>query len=129
MMINKSTDITTTKHLDMYISYVTKEGVLKTHFLYLISLIICNLESITEVLVNIFKKKKILSKLVSFASNDASVILGKNKDIAAKLSRVCTYPLIINHYMAHRLTLAYKDMKKEVKFYGEVKFLVKKIYT
>ena len=78
---------------------------------------------------NIFKKKKILSKLVSFASNDASVILGKNKDIAAKLSRVCTYPLIINHYMAHRLTLAYKDMKKEVKFYGEVKFLVKKIYT
>ena len=129
VMIDESTDITTTKHLDVYVSYVTKEGVLKTCFLCLIPLISYNSESITEALVNIFKKKKILSKLVSFASDSASVMLGKNEGVAAKLSRVCTYSLIINHCVAHRLVLACKDAKKEVKFYGEVEFLVKKIYS
>ena len=99
MMINKSTDIIITKYLDMYISYVTKEGVLKTRFLYLIPLISYNSKSITEALVNIFKKKKILFKFVSFASDDASVILEKNEGVVIKLSRVCTYPLIVNHYI------------------------------
>ncbi len=129
VMIDKSTDITTTKHLDVYVSYVTKEGVLKTRFLCLIPLISCNSKSITEALVNIFKKKKILSKLVLFASDGVSVMLGKNKGVAAKLSRVYTYPLIVNYCVAHRLALVCKDTKKEVKFYGEVEFLVKKIYS
>jgi len=128
-MIDESTDITTTKHLDVYVSYVTKEGVLKTRFLCLIPLISCNSKSITEALVNIFKKKKILSKLVLFASDGVSVMLGKNKGVAAKLSRVYTYPLIVNYCVAHRLALVCKDTKKEVKFYGEVEFLVKKIYS
>jgi hypothetical protein len=129
VMIDESTDITTTKHLDVYVSYVTKKGILKTRFLCLIPLTNCNSESITKVLVDIFEKKKILSKLVAFASDGASVMLGKNEGVAAKLSRICTYPLIVNHCVAHRLALACKDAKKEVKFYGEVETLVKKIYN
>jgi hypothetical protein len=69
-----------------------------------------------------------LSKLVAFASDGVSVMLGMNECVTAKLSRICTYPLIVNHCVAHRLALACKDAKKEVKFYGEVEFLVKKIY-
>ncbi|CAB4432331.1 unnamed protein product [Rhizophagus irregularis] len=79
--------------------------------------------------INIFEKKKILSKLVAFVSDGASVMLGKNEGVAAKLSRLCTYPLIVNHCVAHRLALACKDAKKEVKFYSEVESLVKKIYN
>src|SRR5438034_4419349 len=85
VMIDESTDITTTKHLDIYVSYVTKEGISKTRFLSLVSLTGCNAENITNVLVNIFEKKKILSKLVAFASDGASVMLGKNEGVAAKL--------------------------------------------
>jgi len=128
-MIDESTDITTTKHLDIYVSYIAKEGIFKTRFLYLVSLTECDAESITQVLINIFKKKGILSKLTTFASDGASVMLGKNEGVAAKLSRVCTYPLIVNHCIAHRLALAYKDVKKKVNFYKEVESLVKKTYN
>src|SRR6266498_3054279 len=129
VMIDESINITITKHLDVYVSYVTKEGVLKTRFLCLIPLISYNSESITEALVNIFKKKKILSKLMSFVSDDASVILGKNEGVATKLSRVCTYPLIVNHCIAHRLALMCKDARKEIEFYKKAELLVKKIYS
>jgi hypothetical protein len=129
VMIDESTDITTTKHLDIYVSYVTKKGILKTRFLCLVPLTGCNAESITKVLVDIFEKKKILSKLVAFASDGASVMLGKNEGVAAKLSKICTYPLIVNHCVAHRLALACKDAKKEIKFYEEIESLVKKIYN
>ncbi|GBB84419.1 hypothetical protein RclHR1_01100011 [Rhizophagus clarus] len=79
IMINESTDITTTKYLDIYVSYITREGILKTHFLCIVFLTSCNAEDITKVLIDIFEKKKILPKLMAFASDSASVILGKNK--------------------------------------------------
>ncbi|RGB32702.1 hypothetical protein C1646_669939 [Rhizophagus diaphanus] len=65
----------------------------------------------------------------TFASNGASVMLEKNEGVAAKLSRICTYPLIINHCVIYRLALACKDAKKELKFYEEIKSLVRKIYN
>ncbi|CAB4487085.1 unnamed protein product [Rhizophagus irregularis] len=129
VMIDESTDITTTKHLDIYASYVTKKGILKTRFLCIVPLTSCNAEGITKVLVDIFEKRKILSKLVAFASDGASVMLGKNEGVAAKLSRICTYPLIVNHCVAHRLALACKDAKKELRFYEEIESLVRKIYN
>ena len=49
--------------------------------------------------------------------------------MAAKLSRICTYSLIVNHCVAHRLALACKDAKKKLRFYEEIKFLVRKIYN
>ncbi|PKB94366.1 hypothetical protein RhiirA5_438965 [Rhizophagus irregularis] len=63
IMIDESTDITITKHLDIYVSYVTKQGIFKTRFLCLLPL--------TE----------------SFSSDGASVMLGKNEGVAAKLSQ------------------------------------------
>jgi hypothetical protein len=108
VMIDESTDITTTKRLDVYVSYVAKQGIFKTRFL---SLSECDAESIINVIINIFSTKGILSKLVAFASDGASVMLGKNGGVAARLSRVCTYPLIINHCVAHRLALACKEKR------------------
>src|SRR6266498_4189031 len=58
VMINESIDIITTKHLDIYVSYVAKEEIFKTRFLCLVSLTECDAESITQVLINIFKKKE-----------------------------------------------------------------------
>ena len=55
-------------------------------------------------------------------------MLGKNGGVAARLSKVCTYPLIVNHCVAHRLALACKDARKEIEFYKEAELLVKKIY-
>ncbi|CAI2195806.1 4753_t:CDS:2 [Funneliformis geosporum] len=128
IMIDESTDIITTKHLDIYALYVAKNEIFKTHFLCLLPLTDCDAESITQVLINLFKKKGILSKLVAFVSDGASVILGKDEGVAAKLSRVCTYPLIVNHCVVHRLALACKDVGKEIEIYKEAELLVKKIY-
>ncbi len=57
MIINESIDIIITKYLDIYVSYVTKEKILKTCFLCLIHLTSFNAEGITKVLVSIFEKK------------------------------------------------------------------------
>ncbi|CAB4381130.1 unnamed protein product [Rhizophagus irregularis] len=88
IIIDESTDITITKHLDIYISYVTKQGIFKTHFLCLLPLTKCDAKSITNIIIDIFLKKGILSKLIAFASDRTSVMLGKNEGVAAKLSRV-----------------------------------------
>ncbi|GBB97288.1 hypothetical protein RclHR1_02960001 [Rhizophagus clarus] len=127
-MIDESTNITTTKYLDIYVSYITKQGIFKTRFLCLLPLTECDAKSITNVIIDIFKKEGILSKLVAFASDGASVMLGKNEGVAAKLSRVYTYPLIVNHCVTHRLVLAYKDARKEIEFYKGAELLIKKIY-
>jgi hypothetical protein len=75
IMIDESTNITVTKHLDIYVSYITKQGIFRIRFLYLLPLTECDAKSITNVIIDIFKKKGILSKLVAFASDGASVIL------------------------------------------------------
>jgi hypothetical protein len=97
--------------------------------LCIVPLTSCNAEGITKVLIDIFEKRKILPKLVAFASDGASVMLGKNEGVIAKLSRICTYPLIVNHCVAHKLALVCKNAKKELRFYGEIKSLVRKIYN
>jgi hypothetical protein len=61
MMIDKSTDIITIKHLNIYVSYVTKKGILKTRFLCFVPLTGCNAKNITKVLVDIFEKKRFCS--------------------------------------------------------------------
>ncbi|CAG8626262.1 1997_t:CDS:1, partial [Funneliformis caledonium] len=63
-----------------------------------------------------------------FASDDTSVMLGKNEGVVAKLFIICIYPLIINHCVVYRLTLACKDARKEIEFYNKAELLVKKIY-
>ncbi|CAI2192340.1 13756_t:CDS:2, partial [Funneliformis geosporum] len=108
IMIDESTDIITTKHLDVYALYIAKNRTFKTHFLCLLPLTDCDAET--------------------FASDGASVMLGKDEGVAVKLSRVCTYPLIVNHYVAYRLALACKDVRKEIEIYKEAELLVKKIY-
>ncbi|GBC50565.2 zinc finger protein 862-like [Rhizophagus irregularis DAOM 181602=DAOM 197198] len=104
----------------------TKRGIVKIHFLCLIPLTECDAESITCAIIDIFERKGVLSKLVVFASDGASVMLGKNEGVAAKLSRVCTYSLIVNHCVAHKLALACKDARKEIEFYKEAELLIKK---
>jgi hypothetical protein len=64
IMIDESTDITVTKHLDIYVSYVTKQGIFKTRFLCLLPLTECDAKSITNIIIDIFKKKEILSKFI-----------------------------------------------------------------
>ncbi len=66
---------------------------------------------------------------MAFVSDGTSVMLRKNEDVAARLSRICTYSLIVNHCIAYRLALACKDARKEIKFYKEAELLVKKIYS
>jgi hypothetical protein len=59
--------------------YIIKQETFKTYFLCLISLIKCNAKSITQILIDIFKKKEILLKLITFASDSALVMLKKMK--------------------------------------------------
>src|SRR3954471_22137198 len=63
IMIDESTDITTTKHLDIYVSYIAKQGIFNPHFLCLIPLTECDAESITHAIIDIFKKEEFYQNL------------------------------------------------------------------
>ncbi|CAI2198897.1 4996_t:CDS:2, partial [Funneliformis geosporum] len=70
-----------------------------------------------------------LSNAVAFGIMiEKKVLHRKDEGVVVKLSRVCTYPLIVNHCVAHRLALACKDARKEIEIYKEAELLVKKIY-
>jgi hypothetical protein len=57
VIIDESTDITTTKHLSVYVTYVTNIGIIQTKFLQLIELSCGDADTISSLLINLFEKK------------------------------------------------------------------------
>ncbi|CAG8806177.1 146_t:CDS:2, partial [Racocetra persica] len=76
IMIDKSSDITMKKHLEIYVIYSTASGNIITHFLQLLAPDKCDAETITTILVRLFQSYNVMDKLVAFASDGASVIIG-----------------------------------------------------
>ena len=56
-MINESTDIQVTKHLDIYVTYVMNNGEIKTRFLQLLQLPAGDAHTISSLLIDLFEKK------------------------------------------------------------------------
>ncbi|CAG8768622.1 6587_t:CDS:1, partial [Dentiscutata erythropus] len=66
-------------------------------------------------------------KLVAFALDGASVIIGAKNRVVQKLSKICPY-IVYNHCIAHHLALACKDSQKQLDYFIIAKATIKDIY-
>ena len=65
---------------------------------------------------------------MSFSSDGASVMLGRNNSIATKLTNKNPY-LFVSHCIAHRLALACNSAQKQVAFCKYIETLIKETYN
>lgn len=65
---------------------------------------------------------------MSFSSDGASVMLGRNNGVAAKLANKNPY-LFVSHCIAHRLALACNSAQKQVVFCKYIETLIKEAYN
>jgi hypothetical protein len=108
IMIDESTDVSTSKNLVMNARFVEK-GVVKTRFLELIPIDSGDADTITNCVKTFLEKNELpLTNLVGFASDGASVMTGSSNGVAVQLKRI--NPLLLDiHCAAHRLQLAIQD--------------------
>ncbi|GES75518.1 zinc finger protein 862-like [Rhizophagus clarus] len=108
IMVDESTDISCEPYLVIYIKYCL-HGKIKIHFLKLLQL------------------KSLTNKLMSFASDKASVMLGKSTGVASRIKErnEC---LFITHCIAHRLALACNTAEKKVDFCKHIEYIIKSTY-
>ena len=64
---------------------------------------------------------------MSFSSDGASMMLGRNNGVAAKLANKNPY-LFVSHCIAHRLALACNSAQKRVTFCKYIENLIKETY-
>ena len=69
----------------------------------------------------------IVKKICSFASDGASVMMGKNTGVATRIAQINPF-LYITHCIAHRLSLACGDAQEQVEFCKSVESVMKKVY-
>ncbi|CAG8521425.1 15960_t:CDS:1, partial [Racocetra persica] len=126
-MIDESTDIAMNKHIDIYVMYPNISRNVKTHFLQLLALDQSDATTITTKLIRLFQSYNIIDKLVAFASDGASVMIGCKNGIAQKLSQICLY-IVYNHCIAHCLALACKDSQKQIDYFNNTKTIIRDVY-
>ncbi|CAB4393669.1 unnamed protein product [Rhizophagus irregularis] len=126
IMIDESTDISCEPHLIIYVKYCW-HGNIKIHFLKLLQLNGKDSKSIFELVISLFDEKvvflRLTDKLMLFASDDASVMLGKLTGVAARIKErnKC---LFITYCIAHRLALTSKEqiLYENTKKYWNIQF-------
>src|SRR5581483_283924 len=72
--------------------------------------------------------KGLTNKLMSFASDGASVMLGKSTGVASRIKErnEC---LFITHCIAHRLALACNSAEQRVTFCKHAEYIIKSVYN
>ncbi|GET64631.1 zinc finger protein 862-like [Rhizophagus irregularis DAOM 181602=DAOM 197198] len=84
IMIDESTDISCEPHLIIYVKYCW-HGNIKIRFLKLLQLNGKDSKPIFELVISLFDEKGLTDKLMSFALDGASVMLGKLTGVAARI--------------------------------------------
>ena len=128
IMIDESTDLSTQKHLILYLSYL-KDAKLTITYSKLINLTACDSVAITSQLIAYLQANDVdLSKMYGMGSDGAAVMIGKHTGVSQLLKENSPY-LIEMHCVAHRLALACVDLSKEIPEIKFVESIIKTVYT
>ena len=132
ILVDESTTLSRKASLIIYIRVAFEEN-LHTVFLDLLELSATDASTIFEELLNClrsysFDEDYLSEHLVSFASDGASVMLGRQSGVSRKLSE--KFPqLVIWHCIAHRLELAVNDSVEEVAGLNNFRVFLDKLYS
>ncbi|GES83200.1 zinc finger protein 862-like [Rhizophagus clarus] len=126
IMVDESTDISTESHIILYVKYCLR-GFIKVKYVKLLHLNGKDAESIFSAIFSLLESKGLEKKIMSFSSDGASVMLGRNNGVATKLANKNPY-LFVSHCIAHRLALACNSAQKQVAFCKYIETLIKETY-
>ncbi|CAG8721475.1 6749_t:CDS:2, partial [Cetraspora pellucida] len=126
ILIDESTDIATESHIIVYVKYCLY-GIVKVRYLQLLQLEHGDAKSIYNAIYSLFDKHKLCEKIMAFASDGASVMMGKNNGVATQFSKNNLY-LFVTHCIVHRLSLACEKAQKQVDFCNHADLILEKTY-
>ncbi|OQR85442.1 hypothetical protein ACHHYP_11820 [Achlya hypogyna] len=108
VMVDESTDIASSKNLIMMLRFVHGATV-ATRMLALVELADGTAKTIVDVILATLEKHDLdIANLVGFASDGASVMIGRIKGVATWLEKLAPR-VVASHCCAHRLSLATED--------------------
>lgn len=126
LMIDESTDISTTKQLVLYGRYINQEGDPSSAFLKIMDLFDGTAERIVETITTYLEGQKLLlNKLMGFGSDGASVMTGRVSGVATRLNRINPYLVSIHCVVA----LAVSQASEQVEYIKKFKRSLASIYS
>lgn len=128
--IDESTDVSSAENMVVYIYYI-KDGEPACKYFKILKLKGATATEITEALVKCLADAGLLSKVVCFGSDGASVMTGKDNGVAAMLradERVFKC-LLAFHCICHNLALGANEAAEQVPYCAVVDSFVKSIYN
>ena len=127
LMIDESTDISTSQKLIMYIRFLF-DGAVCTRFLQIVDLPSAKAADIFDAVVKELESKQLpLEKLIGMATDGASVMKGERNGVTTKMKRENPF-LITTHCIAHRLALASGKAADSVPYLKKYQQYVNTIY-
>lgn len=130
ILIDESTDISSSKNLIVYVRVVTSNGDFQTHFLKLLEVESqATAQNIYALIKQQLDLRKIpLSKCLGLATDGASTMTGKENGVAALMVAENPY-LIPVHCIAHRLALATSQAAKSIPYLVKFQRYLVSIYS
>ena len=117
LLIDESTDISTSENMVLYIAYIGPDHRVHTTFVGMEHCPLTDAKSIHQLISQYFQVRgiDISIKLVCFCSDGASVMTGIKNGVGARLQKDNPYLLKI-HCIAHRLALAVADSADDMDY-------------
>ena len=133
LLTDEVSDISVTEHLITFIQFFDRDaGKVTTSFLacqdILENFSSANAQAISNLLVESINSSGLdINKLTGFASDGASVMMGKKGGVAALLRLTC--PSLINiHCICHRLALSCTDSNESIKYIKDIELLLRQLW-
>ena len=126
LMVDEVTDISVLEQKVTFIQFYDKiEEQVKVAFLSVDNLLedfdSANSEAISSMILNTLKEFELPTEnMSSFVSDGASVMIGKNNGVAARLKRNANSKMINIHCICHRLALACTDTLGDISYIKQV---------
>ena len=128
LMVDESTDVTTTQTLIIYIRFVNKEGQVMSRFFELAKLTGATAEAILQTLLEVMEARHLpVEKLFGIATDGASVMTGSRSGITTRIKRKNPFALSV-HCIAHRLALASGQAADNIPYLKRYQHYINTIY-
>ena len=130
LLLDESNDITCAKNLMIYCQFLNAyRKKIELKFMKLLALQECDAMSIFTSVVKYFEEIKVsMDKLIMFTSDGASVMLGCENGVQAKLKSVVPH-LVEFHCVAHREALSVSQAYKSVGYFVQIESILRAIYS
>ncbi|KAK5925561.1 hypothetical protein CgunFtcFv8_018076 [Champsocephalus gunnari] len=112
--VDETTDVS--RHLDLHVRHLDKEGCVFHHFLDLVTLEDGKTDSVVAAIKSVLQKKELpVDGLYGLGTDDAAVMTGRLNGVAKQLTD--SFPKLVSvACAAHRLALACKDASNAVRY-------------